>query len=82
MSVSYVLISVAPKYLKNVYKSLENIEEIIELTALFGEYDIIAKIQVEDVEKLANIIINKIRVIEGIVDTKTLRGVKLQGKTL
>jgi len=45
------------------------------LHALFGEYDI-AKIEAEDFESIGNIVVNKIRTIEGIIDTKTLTGTK------
>jgi len=46
------------------------------LHALFGEYDLIAKIEAEDFESIGNIVVNKIRTIEGIIDTKTLTGTK------
>lgn len=77
MVVGYVLISVAPSQIKRIFKELSSIPEINELNALFGEYDIIAKIDVTNVEQLTKIVIKKIRTIEGIVDTRTLRGVKI-----
>lgn len=76
MALGYVLIISAPSHEKSVYEKLSNVEEIIELYPLFGEYDFIAKIEVEDYEKLGWIIIKKIRSIEGIIDTKTLTGAK------
>ena len=42
-----------------------------------GEYDIIAKIEAEDFEKLGEIVINNIRSIKGVIDTKTLTGTRL-----
>jgi len=59
-----------------VYNKLSKVKEIIELHPLFGEYDIIAKIEAEDFEKLASIIVEKIRSINGVIDTKTLTGTK------
>ena len=50
--------------------------EIIELHPLFGEYDLIAKIETNDYKKLIDIVVNKIRSTEGVTDTKTLRGTK------
>ena len=76
MAIGFVLISAAPAHEHEVYDRLSNIPEIVELHALFGEYDIIAKIEAEDYEKLGNIVVNKIRVIEGVIDTKTLTGAK------
>jgi uncharacterized protein with GYD domain len=43
---------------------------------LFGEYDLLAKIEGDDFENLGVIVVNKIISIEGILDTKTLTGTK------
>jgi len=72
MALGYVLIIAAPSYEHEVYNKLSKIPEIIELLLLFGEYDLIAKIEAEDFEKLGEVVVNKIRSIEGVIDTKTL----------
>ena len=77
MAVGFVLISIAPAREHDVYTKLSKVSEIIELHPLFGEYDIIAKIEVEDFEKLGSIVVNKIRTIKGVIDTETLTGTKL-----
>ena len=77
MALGYVLIIVAPAHEQEVYNKLSKIPEIIELFPLFGEYDIIAKIEAEDFEKLGEVIVSKIRSIEGVIDTKTLSGPKV-----
>lgn len=76
MAIGFVLIKAAPAHEHEVYDKLSNIPEIVELHALFGEYDVIAKIEADDFEKLGNIVVNKIRSIEGVIDTKTLTGAK------
>jgi DNA-binding Lrp family transcriptional regulator len=76
MAIGFVLISAAPAHEHEVYNKLSKVKEIIELHPLFGEYDIIAKIEAEDFEKLGKIIIEKIRSINGVIDTKTLTGTK------
>jgi DNA-binding Lrp family transcriptional regulator len=43
---------------------------------LFGEFDLIAKIDAEDFEELGEIVFKKIRSIKGVIDTKTLTGVQ------
>ena len=78
MAIGYVLIIVSPTREHEVYDKLSKVPEIIELHPLFGEYDLIAKIEAEDFEKIGRIVIKKIRSIEGIVDTKTLTGVSLR----
>jgi len=74
MAIGFVLINVAPAHEHEVYNKLSKIPQIIELHPLFGEYDLIAKIETDDFEELGTIIVNKIRSITGVLDTKTLTG--------
>ena len=74
MAVGFVLINVSPAHEHDVYNKLSKIPQIVELHPLFGEYDLIAKIDAPDFEELGTIIVNKIRSITGILDTKTLTG--------
>jgi len=76
MAIGFVLISVAPAHEHEVYNKLSKTPEIIEVNPLFGEYDLIAKIEAEDYKKLGEVIVSKIRSVEGVVDTKTLTGAK------
>jgi len=76
MAIGFVLIKAAPTYEYSVFTELSKISEIAELHSLFGEYDIIAKIKAKDLEELGEIIINKIRSVEGVLVTKTLTGTK------
>ena len=76
MAIGFVLIGAAPAREHEVYNKLSKVPEIIELHPLFGEYDLIAKIEAEDFDQLGNIVVNKIRTIEGVIDTKTLTGTK------
>ena len=74
--ICYVLINAAPTHEHDVYNKLSKMPEIIELHPLFGEYDLIAKIEADDLENLEVIVANKIRPIDGVIDTKTLTGTK------
>ena len=74
MAIGFVLINVAPAHEHEVYNKLSKIPQIVELHPLFGEYDLIAKIDANDFEELGTIIVNKIRAITGVLDTKTLTG--------
>lgn len=76
MAIGFVLISAAPAHEHEVYNKLSQVPEIIELHPLFGEYDIIAKINAENFDKLGSIVITKIRSIEGVINTKTLTGAR------
>lgn len=74
MAIGFILINVAPAHEHEVYNKLSKIPQIVELHPLFGEYDLIAKIDANDFEELGTIIVNKIRTITGVLDTKTLTG--------
>jgi DNA-binding Lrp family transcriptional regulator len=74
MAVGFVLINVATAHEHEVYNKLSKIPQVVELHPLFGEYDLIAKIETNDFEELGTIIVNKIRTIVGVLDTKTLTG--------
>ena len=76
MAIGFVLINAAPAHEHEVYNKLSKVPEIIELHPLFGEYDLIAKIESEDFNQLGQIVVDKIRTIKGVIDTKTLTGIK------
>ncbi|MET1125106.1 MAG: Lrp/AsnC ligand binding domain-containing protein [Archaeoglobaceae archaeon] len=76
MAIGFVLIKVFPGKERKVYDELVSMKEVEELYPLFGEYDLIAKVVVRSLEELSDVVVNKIRKIEGVVETKTLTGAK------
>ena len=67
MAVGFVLISTAPAKEHEVYNGLLKVKEVVELHPLFGEYDL---------NVLGQVVVDKIRTIPGVIDTKTLTGIK------
>jgi DNA-binding Lrp family transcriptional regulator len=76
MAVGFILISTAPAKEHEVYNELLKVKEVVELHPLFGEYDLIAKIEAEDFNLLGQVVVDKVRSIPGVIDTKTLTGIK------
>jgi len=76
MATGFALLSISPLYEKTVFESLRNIPEITEIHPLFGEYDILVKIDGADIDAIGEVVIKKIRSLKGVVDTKTLIGTK------
>lgn len=74
MSVGFVLISLNPGYEESVYNSLLNDSMITEVNFLFGEYDLIIKIDGKTNKDIGQFVVDKIRATEGVIDTKTLIG--------
>ena len=76
LGVAYGLITVASTYEHKVYIQLSLLPEINEVYPVFGEYDFIAKILSKDMYTIGSIVVDKIRTIEGVIDTITLTGLK------
>lgn len=67
-----MLIGTLPKREKEVYEQLLKIKEVVELYPLFGDYDLIAKVEAPDYNLIGEIVVSKIRAIDGVRATKTL----------
>lgn len=76
--IAFVLITIRhdsnKELLDNITKEILNFPHVIEVNPLFGEYDLIVKIENDDTSKIAKFVIEKIRKIDGVNDTKTLIG--------
>ncbi len=71
-----MLIKTAPAAERDVYNIVKELEEVTEVHSLFGEYDLIIKLQAENFNSLGQTVVDKIRSIEGVEDTKTLTGIE------
>ncbi len=72
MATGFALLSICPLQESEVFQQLHAIDEVKEVHPLFGEYDILLKIETESIDLIGTVIIKKIRSIRGIVDSKTL----------
>lgn len=72
MAVGFVLIGVEPTKERQVQESLMGIEEIQEIYPLFGEYDLICKVEADSYDKVGQVVVSRIRTIAGVKATKTL----------
>jgi DNA-binding Lrp family transcriptional regulator len=77
MIVGYVLITTRPGQERKVLSEMNKLDRVDEAYALFGEYDIIAKVMAKDYNDLSRIVIRLIRSIPGVLDTETLAGVDI-----
>lgn len=77
MATGFVLITTKPGKEHDVRARLDEIEEVTNRWMLFGEYDLIAKVESDEEYVLTKIIVEDIRPIPGITDTKTLLGAEL-----
>ena len=77
MATGFVLITTTPGKEKDVRNELDQISQVVNRWMLFGEFDLIAKIEADDEYTLTRVIVEEIRTILGIVDTKTLLGAEI-----
>jgi DNA-binding Lrp family transcriptional regulator len=77
MSVAFILVSTVPGKEHEVYNKISKVNYVVEIHPLFGEYDLIVKLDAKDYSELGKIVIEQIRTIDGVIDTKTLTGIKL-----
>ncbi|HLD04567.1 MAG TPA: Lrp/AsnC ligand binding domain-containing protein [Candidatus Nanoarchaeia archaeon] len=72
MIIAYMLVSTRQGKLKLVSTALRKLEPIKELHEVYGRFDIVLKVEFEDLSKLKEFIQNKIQIVEGIAKTETL----------
>jgi len=72
MTMAFILISTEMGSERKVLEELRKISEVSEAYIVYGVYDIVAKVEVSDVEELKNIISNKIRSIDYVRSTLTM----------
>lgn len=72
MVLAYVLITTTPNKEKDVYDKLTSYKHVIEAYRVLQECDLIAKIECRDMQHIGDFIMNKIRCIEHVIETRTL----------
>ena len=77
MAIGFVLITTVPGDEESVRSALDSIEHVTDRWMLFGEFDILARVQADDEFQLTRCIVEDIRPMDGIADTKTLIGAEL-----
>lgn len=71
MVICYILIKSQPGMETQVFQKLRKVKGINDPHILFGDYDIITKVERPDLDQVAENVIEDIRKIEGVVETKT-----------
>lgn len=77
MAIGYVLINVNPGQEYDVYQTISNLEKVADTTLLFGDYDILVKLEANSLGEIAKTVVDTIRQVSGVTDTKTLAGAEL-----
>ena len=55
-----------------VVKQIRDLPELTEAHQLFGQYDIIARMETDDYDKLCDVVLQKMRSVQGVTGSRTL----------
>ena len=69
---AYLLITADKGSEQDIYDVLTEYEEVLGVNIVFGEWDMLAKIDVENTEALGTFVLDKVRVISGVQISSTL----------
>lgn len=72
MVTAYVLATLKAGAERDAKEKLKKIREITDVNILYGEYDLIVKIELDGISELSDFILDKIRAISSIERTTTL----------
>ena len=70
--VAFVLITTAPGKEHQVLEHMRQLQGLSEVHQLFGQFDMIARMETKDYDVLCDVVLGRIRTIPGITGTRTL----------
>lgn len=74
---AWVLISCEPGRERDVYVHLLSMPTVSEVSVVYGELDLVARIDFDDEKEMAKTLIVEMRTVEGIRKTETLIAVEV-----
>ncbi len=69
---AYILLRIKPGLDRTVLREIRKLRQAKDIETLYGEYDLLMKIQVETMDDLDSFIFDSIRTIRGVERTTTL----------
>ena len=67
---AYILLTMRPGNSNNTIKEIRKIENVEKISVVAGEYDIVVRVHVKDLEKLLEVT-NEIQMVDGVKKTTT-----------
>ena len=69
---AYVLFKVTSGAEREVCQKLIEFNEVMQADIVFGEYDVIARMATDDLDKLENFVSQKVRIVPNVLVTSTM----------
>lgn len=79
MTSAYVLIEAASGKIAAILAALREVPEVKNCDAVTGQFDVIARIEAEDINALGRVSYARIQMIEGVLRTITCNIIRLDG---
>ena len=77
MSLAWILISCEPGRERDVYLQLLDMESLQEVSVVYGEHDLVARIDFENDREMSKMLLNDMRNVSGVQKTETLIAVEV-----
>ncbi|MDH5636486.1 MAG: Lrp/AsnC ligand binding domain-containing protein [Candidatus Bathyarchaeota archaeon] len=71
-TLAYILITLKSGSEREVCKKVSSFEEVVQVDELYGEYDAMLKVRIEDLSQLDKFLTDKLRVLPDIFLTTTM----------
>jgi len=68
---AFILIEVAGDHSKSAYKTIQRIAGVKAAYPVSGNYDLIVQIEADSMEVLSDLLMSKIRAVDGVTKTNT-----------
>jgi DNA-binding Lrp family transcriptional regulator len=68
---AFILIEVAGDHTKSAYKTIQRIAGVKAAYPVSGNYDLIVQVEAENMEMLSELLMSKIRAVDGVTKTNT-----------
>src|SRR2546430_7913046 len=68
---AFILIDVAGDHTKSAYKTIQRISGVKAVYTVSGSYDLIVQIETENLQTLSDLLVSKIRAVDGVTKTNT-----------
>ena len=73
---AYILLTIKPGMDRAVFQAVRELRQVTNLETLYGEYDLLAEIEVKNMDDLDTFVFDSTRTIQGVVKTTTLVTIK------
>jgi Lrp/AsnC family transcriptional regulator for asnA, asnC and gidA len=67
---------IEPGFADEATESLSNVDEVLEIHEMHGEFDLLLKIRAKDLDQMRDIVVNKIRILPHILEIELMTVLK------